>query len=385
LRKDKGMLKDALFIARKDVKYMLRAKETIIWVFVMPIVFFFFIGKVTGGYGPSPSTGDILALKSGENPGFLFDQLNHRLEDRGYKIVHPKSDSLFVRHTRRLSVPPGFTDSVLVGTPVTLEFERSAGGLGFDYDSMRIQRAIYTILADIIVTGDQHGDPTQENIEQLNNLPHAVTLDVKPAGHRKTIPTGFEQAIPGIMVMFTLLIMITSGAVLLVTERRQGLLRRLAYTPISRLGVTVGKWGGKLTLGLVQIGFAMLAGTVLFKMDWGPNLATVIAIMVVYGALMASIAMLLGSLARTEGQASAIGVISANVLAALGGCWWPIEVTPVWMQKMQLFLPTGWAMDALHKVVSFAAPPQAVIPHIFGMALAALILLVLASKVFRFE
>ena len=108
-------------------------------------------------------------------------------------------------------------------------------------------------------------------------------------------------------------------------------------------------------------------------------------ILIVYGALMASIAILLGSLARTEGQASAIGVISANVLAALGGCWWPIEVTPVWMQKMQLFLPTGWAMDALHKVVSFAAPPQAVIPHILGMALAAVVLLVLASKVFRFE
>ncbi len=39
------MIKDALFIAGKDIKFMLRAKETILWVFIMPIVFFFFIGN----------------------------------------------------------------------------------------------------------------------------------------------------------------------------------------------------------------------------------------------------------------------------------------------------------------------------------------------------
>jgi len=43
-------------------------------------------------------------------------------------------------------------------------------------------------------------------------------------------------------------------ALLLVIERRQGLLRRLAYTPLSRLAIVLGKWGGKLVLGLIQIG-----------------------------------------------------------------------------------------------------------------------------------
>jgi ABC-type multidrug transport system permease subunit len=120
-------------------------------------------------------------------------------------------------------------------------------------------------------------------------------------------------------------------------------------------------------------------------MDWGPNLGVVIAVMTAYGALMASIGMLLGSIARTEGQAAAIGVISANILAALGGCWWPIEVTPAWMQKLQLFLPTGWAMDALHKIISFEAPPLDVAVHIVGMALAAFVLLAVSSRVFRFD
>jgi ABC-type multidrug transport system permease subunit len=379
------MLKDALFIARKDVRYMLSARETIVWVFVMPIVFFFFIGKITGGIAPSTSGSERLAVRAGENAGFLADQFERRLTEREYTIEHPQNDSLFVRYSRRLTIPANFTDSVLVGSPTKILFERAAGGVGFDYDSIRIRRAAYTVLADIIVTSKLHGAPTRESIEELNAVPRALTIDVKPAGRRRTIPSGFQQAIPGIMVMFTLLVMVTSGAILLVTERRQGLLRRLAYTPITRLGVTVGKWGGKLALGLIQIGFAMLAGTILFKMDWGPNLGVVIAVMTAYGALMASIGMLLGSIARTEGQAAAIGVISANILAALGGCWWPIEVTPAWMQKLQLFLPTGWAMDALHKIISFEAPPLDVAVHIVGMALAAFVLLAVSSRVFRFD
>jgi ABC-2 type transport system permease protein len=379
------MIRDSLFIAGKDIKFMLRAKETILWVFVMPIVFFFFIGTATGGYRRSGAAREKLAVKTGENPGFLFDQLSHRLSERDYDVVVAPNDSVFVRYARRLTVPAGFTDSVLAGKRVTLGFARSESGLGFDYDTLRLRRAIYTVLADLIVSSRGKEKPTPEDFTRLNEMQRALTLVVTPAGKRKTVPAGFEQAIPGIMVMFTLLVMTTSGAILLVIERRQGLLRRLAYTPIDRLAVVLGKWGGKLSLGIIQVGFAMLSGTVLFKMAWGPNLWMVVVVMITYAGLMASVGMLLGSLARTEGQAAAIGVISANVLAALGGCWWPIEVSPAWMQKLQLALPTGWAMDALHKLISFQAAPAAVVPHLLVMAVSGALVLVVSVRVFRFD
>jgi ABC-type multidrug transport system permease subunit len=73
------------------------------------------------------------------------------------------------------------------------------------------------------------------------------------------------------------------------------------------------------------------------------------------------------------------------VISALGGCWWPIEVTPLWMQKLSLFLPTGIAMDALHKLVNFGAGPETVIPHIAVMAAAAAAAGWLAARVFRFQ
>ena len=48
------MLRDAWFIARKEVQYWLREREIWFWVFLMPVVFFYFIGTVTGGFAGSP-------------------------------------------------------------------------------------------------------------------------------------------------------------------------------------------------------------------------------------------------------------------------------------------------------------------------------------------
>ena len=94
---------------------------------------------------------------------------------------------------------------------------------------------------------------------------------------------------------------------------------------------------------------------------------------------------MLGSLARTDGQASGLGVLAANVLAALGGCWWPIEVTPAWMQNLQNFMPTGWTMDALHKLISFEAGAASAIPYVITLLVAALVVMSIAVNRFKYE
>ena len=63
----------------------------------------------------------------------------------------------------------------------------------------------------------------------------------------------------------------------------------------------------------------------------------------------------------------------------------PIEVTPLWAQKFAMFLPTGWAMDALHKLVNFGSHPASVIPHLCVMSAAALAVGYALSLSFRFQ
>jgi ABC-type multidrug transport system permease subunit len=187
------------------------------------------------------------------------------------------------------------------------------------------------------------------------------------------------------MVMFTLIVLLTSGAVLVVVERREGLVKRLACAPLSRGEIVLGKWGGRMALGVVQLSFAVLVGRFLFGVRFSPDPAMIAAILFAWAAVCAALSLLLGSIAKSEGQAVAIGVLSSNVLAALGGCWWPIEITPRWMQNLALALPTGWTMDALHRLMHFGEGAASALPHLAVLCAAALIAGWGAARIFRFE
>ncbi len=378
------MSRNARFIALKDIQYLVRGREAFVWLFIMPIVFFYFIGTVTGGFsGASGPEG--IAVWAPDNAGFLVDQFVRRLEDQEYEVVRPDTIEEFNRFGRRVTIPEDFTSRALAGEKGVVGFARSQSGLGQDYDNIRVGRSLYTVLADLVATDYSGEEPGPAAFERLEEMPRMLALEVAPAGERQEIPTGFEQAIPGTMVMFTMIILLTSGAVTLVIERKQGLLRRLASTPIDRGEIVLGKWGGRMALGLVQIAFAMVAGTVIFGMDWGPDLLMIVAVLTGWAAVCASLGLLLGNLARSEGQAIGIGVLSANVLAALGGCWWPIEITPGWMQTFQKLLPTGWAMDAMHRLISFQAGPASALPHLAAMFALAAITGWVGARRFRFQ
>ena len=386
------MWRDAWLIARHDLGWMLRARETLLWTFAMPVLFFYFLGTVTGGFGTTdPDRPDPIALRGTDRGGFLVDELTRRLEAQNFAVAMPASEAEAEGYTRRLTLPEpaaghdDLTASVLDGNRAVLTFDRRGDDLNRQYDQLRVGRAVYTVLADLAAASVLDGGASPETFAALEAAPRTVTLAVTSAGRREDPPTGYAQAIPGTMVMFTMLVLMTSGGITLVIERKQGLLRRLASTPIRPASVVAGKWTARMALGVVQIGFAMLIGRVLFGMDWGAAVGMVGLVLLAWAGLNASLALLLGNLARSEGQMAGIGVLSAMALAALGGCWWPIEITPAWMQSLAGFLPTGWTMDALHKLVNFGYGPATALPHAAALAAGALACAAAAARTFRYR
>ena len=384
------MLRRALFIARHDLTFMLRQWETLLWTFAMPVVFFYFIGTVSGGFASATGGGVPLAVQAPANGGIVVEQLVARLEQQGYAVARPATREELESYDRRLIVPEvtthaTVTDSVLAGNQLEVTFERRGDDLAATLDEVRLNRAIYTVVADLAALEANGREVTPEAFAAIAAAPRQVTLAVRAAGERRGAPSGFAQAVPGTMVMFTMIILLTSGAITLVVEREQGLLRRLASAPLSRASIVLGKWLARMALALVQLAFAMVLGSVLFGVDWGQSVPMVVAVLLAWGGLNASLALLLGSVARTIGQTTGIGVLLSLVLAALGGCWWPIEITPQWMQGIALALPSGWTMDALHKLVNFGYAPATAVPHVAALAAAALAAGWGSAKVFRYH
>lgn len=55
------------------------------------------------------------------------------------------------------------------------------------------------------------------------------------------------------------------------------------------------------------------------------------------------------------------------------------------MQSLQTLLPTGWTMNALHKLLSFGHGPEAVIGELLLLFATAAALMMLAARRFRFQ
>ena len=382
-------MKNILFIAWQDARNQLRQGSTLLWVFLMPPIFFYFIGTVTGGFSSSlgGAQGTPITVIA-ESPGFLKDQIDLRLADNDFATEWVEELELEVDEeapVRTLSFDANLSDKVVAEEQVKASYETSANALTRQFEEIRIQRALYTALADIVVADATAGPISSDAITSLNNAPRVWELDVSVAGERLEIPSGFEQAVPGILVMFTLLVLLTSSGTMLVQERKQGLLRRLASTPISRTEVVAGKLGGRMVLAAIQIMVALIFGTFLFNMNWGPDLGMILLVLAAWGGFCASAGLWLGTVATTEAQAGGLGVLTANALAALGGCFWPIEVAPDWMQTVQNFLPTGWTMDALHKLISFQAGATSAISNVVILVVAGIVVAAMAVRNFKYE
>jgi len=383
-------MKNILFIALNDAKFQLRQGSTLVWVFLMPPIFFYFIGTVTGGFSSGVSGGQANPITVvAEAPGFLQEQMDLRLRENDFEpnwVEELLVDEGVSPPRRVLNIGPNLSDSVSADEQVAISYETRSSALSRDFEIIRVQRTVYTALADIVVA---KANTTEElsaaDLVTLNEKPRIWQLDVSPSGQRKEIPNGFEQAVPGILVMFTLLVLLTSGGTMLVIERKQGLLRRLASTPITRAEVVSGKLGGRMILAAIQVSAALLVGTFLFKMDWGPNFTMILVVLAAWAAFCASAGLLLGSIANSQGQVSGLGLLTANALAALGGCWWPIEITPDWMQMIQKLTPTGWTMDAMHKLISFQSGAASVIPQLLLLVPATIIIAAYSAKRFQYQ
>ncbi|MFC3192792.1 ABC transporter permease [Marinicella sediminis] len=387
-------MKKIWLIAQKDFLYTLKDKTVLVWLFVMPLVFFAFIGTTTQGFGGGSGSQTTLAVwYEGDVDDPMFKQIQNRLETESFALRLFNPDQLlyqekwaFDDYDRQLWIPAGMAQQVAAGEQVTLNYRVDAEDMGGDFATFKINKAIYQTLGDLLIIKKLNTTQWQElDFSTANDAPRMIDLQVSQAGEQQEIPSGFKQAVPGILVMFIMMIALTSGALALFLERKTGVLRRLAASPITRRELILGKWLGKWMLATCQLIYGMIMGSLLFSIHWGPHWPMVFVLLLSWAAACAGFAIMMGSMARNEGQVNGIPVIVSMLLAALGGCWWPIEVAPEWMQQLAMFLPTGWVMDALHKLMYFGADLGDVFNHQLALYSLAVIALILAFTKFNHE
>jgi len=386
-------MKNIRFIAIQDLLITLKDKIVLLWLFIMPIVFFAFIGSTTGGFSGGQNSVKTLAVwYGGDSQDPVYEQLSTYLEDNNFALrlfndqqTLYKDKWTFEDYNRQMWIPDTPAQSIQNNQPVEITYRFSGGGMDSDYQVFKLYQSVYKTLADTIVLRSNY--PQQAAVLDFSVLDEqikAIGLDVSLAGEPQIIPNGYKQAVPGILVMFVMMIALTSGAITLLLERQSGALERLAAAPVKRSHLIMGKCLGKWLLTTCQLVYGMIIGSLLFSISWGPHWHWVFILLFMWAGACAGLAVLLGSWGSRESQVSGMAVIGSLLLAALGGCWWPIEVAPAWMQQLAMFLPTGWVMDALHRLMYFGDGLVQVSNHLIGLGILMILALTWAYQKFRF-
>jgi ABC-2 type transport system permease protein len=118
-------------------------------------------------------------------------------------------------------------------------------------------------------------------------------------------------------------------------------------------------------------------------MDLGIAPAAVFIISLLMILMASAFGVMLSTFVKTERSASSIGVLASLIMAPLGGCWWPLFITPRWMQNIAKITPHAWATTGFNKLLIFGADFDAVIPEMLMLIAFAVVFGAIAILKFR--
>jgi ABC-type Na+ efflux pump permease subunit len=173
----------------------------------------------------------------------------------------------------------------------------------------------------------------------------------------------FDLQVPGFAVTFLLIGMLMGVSLALIDEHDWGTLERLRSASAPLWATLTGKLLARFVVGFIQMLVLFAAGYVLFGISLGRTPAALMMPAAAVAFAGAAFGLIVAGVGKTRDAVLPVGAIVIMTMAAIGGCWWPIDFEPAWMQQVALALPTTWAMRAFNDLmIRNLAASSAVIP-----------------------
>jgi ABC-2 type transport system permease protein len=409
-------LRHIWFIAVKDLRLFATNRMALLFSLLFPFFFatmFYFLLQGIGGEDKrielhlvtregssgmsqqiieAMETKDETHLKPGE-PKIIWD----RDYDQARREVEQKKLAGF------LAFPADFTDGLMMGYGTKLEIvvnsqstymEAALNGLARGIASkVGSQRAVSSATIGLLVErGIASGNlnSISQTIQQTflqmmgrqrEPTESIITFDIQKVGEVEA-KNPSNYVIPGYLVMFVFFTA-ALGAELIVRERQNQTLERLLASSVTREGILGGIFVGTAAKGLIQMIIFWVVGLFAFKMKPGPAPGGVVLLSFLMVIMSSAFSIMLTTLVKTQRSAGAIGVLTSLILAPLGGCWWPLFITPKWMQFLSQFTPHGWATIGFNKLMVFGADFSSAVPNMFALLSFTIIFGIIAIWRFR--
>lgn len=185
----------------------------------------------------------------------------------------------------------------------------------------------------------------------LVGLSQTSIIDLDTAGRSR-----IDFITPGIIALAVMSAAFTSQAIATAFDRRNGVLRLMATTPLGRGGLLASKIIGVLAVEAVQI---VVISAVAVGLGWRPDpvgIPLALVAVLLGTAAFTSLAMLLAGTLRAEGVLAVANIVLV-LLTVLGAVLTPAEQLPDALRHVALLLPSGALGEAMRGAFFDASIP----------------------------
>jgi ABC-2 type transport system permease protein len=216
-------------------------------------------------------------------------------------------------------------------------------------------------------------------------------LDVKvrhaSQGEEKKLPTSVQHNVPAWALFGMFFIIVPLGGSL-IKEKQEGTLVRLLTLPVPYVTLLSGKVVAYVFVCLAQFSLILLVGKFVLPifgmpvLEMGSSPVAILFVVISSALAAAGCGVMLGTISRTSEQVTGFGPVAVVIAAALGGIMVPVYIMPEVIQKISVFSPLAWGLNALTDVFVRQGDIRDVVPEILYLLLLFVGTILIAWSVF---
>ncbi|HJU74754.1 MAG TPA: ABC transporter permease [Gemmatimonadaceae bacterium] len=218
-------------------------------------------------------------------------------------------------------------------------------------------------------------------VSDARGAPRAIDVRVRPLYNPALESPVY--IVPGIIALLLTLTMLMITSMAIVRERERGTLEQLVVTPISKLGLMLGKILPFAIVGYVQMTVVLLLGHLVFNVPIRGSLLLLYAVTSFFIVASLALGLFVSTLVRTQVQAMQMSFFFILPTVLLSGFMFPRAAMPPVAQWLGAAFPVTYYLEVVRSILLKGAGLPAIWPEVLTLGVFAVALVTLSALRFH--
>lgn len=237
-----------------------------------------------------------------------------------------------------LNIPPDYTDRVLLGQPVSVQVLIDGSNSTIAMQALNVSSSI-TLRESITSLAQSLGGPSAPLIESRARV--LFNPDMRTANFM----------VPGLVGVILQMVTMLLTAFSIVREKENGTLEQLMVTPVSRLGLILGKLLPYGVVGVVETISVLIVMRLLFQVPVAGSLLLLGGFTLIFLCCTLGLGLLISTIARTQMESLQISFLVILPSVLLSGFVFPQENMPYPIYIIGQFVPVTYFIHILRGII----------------------------------